>query len=156
VETPLELPERGSLGEEEKVRLAVAVRRAESCDRNGSSAQGVDEASPLMLATNPVARIPDVFEAGVGPQIINVPVRSLRRLLMVYDAGSDTSRAERAADVNVETPSKLQGAEFPDLDQLIPGTKKDQSIGAAFCCHVIARIHRLRECRLPPGAPAAS
>jgi hypothetical protein len=30
-----------------------------------------------MLAMNPVVRIPDPVEAGMGPQVINVPVRSL-------------------------------------------------------------------------------
>jgi hypothetical protein len=78
-----------------------------------------------MLATNPVVRIPDPVETGMGSQVINVPVRSRRQLLMVRDAGSDTPRPDRAAHVNVETSSKLQWAEFPDLDQLSPGTEKD-------------------------------
>jgi hypothetical protein len=79
----------------------------------------------LVLATDPVVRIPDPLEAGMGPQVIDVPVRSLRHLLMVSDTGSDTSWPDRAANVNVKTSSKLQWAEFPDLDQLIPGAKKD-------------------------------
>ena len=78
-----------------------------------------------MLATNPVVRIPDPVETGMGSQVINVPARSRRQLLMVRDAGSDTSRPERVAHVNVETSSKLQWAEFPDLDPLILGTEKD-------------------------------
>jgi hypothetical protein len=78
-----------------------------------------------MLSTNRVVRIPDPVEASVGPQVINVPVRSLRHLLMVRDAGSHTSRPHRAANVNVETSSKLEWAEFPDLDELISRTKKD-------------------------------
>jgi hypothetical protein len=83
------------------------------------------DASPLMLAANPVVRIPDPVEAGIGAQVINVPVRLLRHLLMVREAGSQTSRPEGAAQVNVETSTKPQGAEFPDLDALFPGTKKD-------------------------------
>ena len=59
------------------------------------------------------------------PQVIDVPVRLLRHLLMVRDAGPHPSRPQGAANVNVETSPKLQWAEFPDLDQLIPGTKKD-------------------------------
>ena len=78
-----------------------------------------------MLATDLVVRIPDPVEASVGTQVINVPVRSLRHLLMVRDTGLHTSRPHRAANVNVETSSELQRAEFPDLDQVIPGTKKD-------------------------------
>ena len=78
-----------------------------------------------MLATNPVVRIPDPIETGMGSQVINVPLGARRQLLMVRDAGPDTSRPGRAADVNVDTSSKLQWAEFPDLDQLSPGTEKD-------------------------------
>jgi hypothetical protein len=78
-----------------------------------------------MLATNPVVRIPDPVEAGMGPQVINVPVRSLRHLLVVRDASPHASGPQGAANINVGTSSKLQQAEFPDLDQLIPGTKKD-------------------------------
>jgi len=61
----------------------------------------------------------------MGSQVINVPVRSQRQLLMVRDAGSDTSRPDRAAYVNVEASSKLQGAELPYLDQPFLGTEKD-------------------------------
>jgi hypothetical protein len=78
-----------------------------------------------MLAENPVVRIPDPVETGTGSQVINVPVRSWRQLLMVRDAGSDTSRPERAAHVNVENSSKLQWAELPYLDQPFLGTGKD-------------------------------
>jgi hypothetical protein len=52
----------------------------------------MDGVSPLMLAANPVVRIPDPVETGLTPQVINVPVRPLRRLLMVRDSGSHTSR----------------------------------------------------------------
>jgi hypothetical protein len=78
-----------------------------------------------MLTTNPVVRIPDPVETGVGSQVINVPVRSQRQLLMVRDAGSETPRPHRAAHVNVETSSKLQWAELPYLDRPFLGTEKD-------------------------------
>jgi hypothetical protein len=78
-----------------------------------------------MLATNPVVRIPDPVETGMGSQVIDVPVRSRRQLLMVRHAGSDTSRPDRAAYVNVETSSKLQWAELPYLDRPFLGTEKD-------------------------------
>ena len=38
---------------------------------------------------------------------------------------------ERAAYVNVEAASKFESAEFPDLDQLVSGTKEDQCVSAA-------------------------
>jgi hypothetical protein len=78
-----------------------------------------------MLATNPVVTIPDPVETHLGPQVINVPVRPLRHLAMVRDAGAHASRPERAAYVNIETTLKLHEREFPDLDLLFPGTKKD-------------------------------
>jgi hypothetical protein len=78
-----------------------------------------------MLATNPVVRIPDPVETGMAPQVINVPVGSRRYFAMVCDAGPHTSRPQGAAHVNVETASKLQGAELPYLDQPFPGTEKD-------------------------------
>jgi hypothetical protein len=78
-----------------------------------------------MLATSPVVRIPDPVETGMGSQVINVPVRSQRQLLVVRDAGPHTSRPERAAYVNVETSAKLQWAELPDLDRPFLGTEKD-------------------------------
>jgi hypothetical protein len=78
-----------------------------------------------MLATNPVVRIPDPVEAGMGSQVINVPVGSRRYLAMVRDAGLHTPRPQSAAHVNVETAMKLQGAEFPDSDRSFLGTGKD-------------------------------
>jgi hypothetical protein len=78
-----------------------------------------------MLATNPVVRIPDPVETGMGSQVIHVPVRSRRQLPMVRDAGSYTSRTERTAHVNVETSSKLQCSKLPYLDRPFPGTEED-------------------------------
>jgi hypothetical protein len=78
-----------------------------------------------MLATNPVVTIPNPVETGMGSQVINVPVRSQRQLLMVRDTGSHTSRPDRAAHVNVETSAKLQWAQLPYLDRPFLGTEKD-------------------------------
>jgi len=61
----------------------------------------------------------------MGSQVINVPVGSRRCLAMVRDAGLHASRPQGAAHVNVETATKLQGAEFPDSDQSFLGTEKD-------------------------------
>jgi hypothetical protein len=61
----------------------------------------------------------------MGSQVINVPVRSQRQLLMVRHAGSDTSRPNRAAHVNVETSAKPKWAQLPYLDRPFLGTEKD-------------------------------
>jgi hypothetical protein len=78
-----------------------------------------------MLATNRAVRIPDPVEAGVGSEVINVPARLLRHLLVVRDASPDASRPQGATNINVETASKLQRPELPDLDQPLQGTEKD-------------------------------
>jgi hypothetical protein len=78
-----------------------------------------------MLAANLAVRIPDPVEAGMGPQIINVPVGPLRDLLVVRDAGLNAARTHGAAHVNVETSSQLECAEFPDLDHVSSGTRKN-------------------------------
>jgi hypothetical protein len=69
--------------------------------------------------------MPDPFEADTGPQVIDVPVRPLRHLLVVRDSRPHTSRPQGAANINVKTSSQFERAEFSDLDQLIPWTKKD-------------------------------
>jgi hypothetical protein len=78
-----------------------------------------------MLAANPVVRIPDPVEAGTGPQIINVPVRPLRDLFVVRDAGLNAARTHGAADVNIGTSPQLEWAELSDLDHLSSGTRKN-------------------------------
>ena len=88
------------------MRYAPAVRRTESRKRNRSSAQGVDEAGPLMLTTNRIVRIPDALEPRMGPQVINVPVRPLRYPPMVRNSGADASWPQGTANINVETSSQ--------------------------------------------------
>jgi len=78
-----------------------------------------------MLVTNPAMGIPDPVEPRMGSQVIDVPVRPLRHLLVVRDAGPHATRPQGAANINVKTSLQFERAESPDLDQLIPGTKKD-------------------------------
>lgn len=78
-----------------------------------------------MLATSPAVRRPNPVEPGVGPQVINMPVRPLRHLLMVRDAGPQASRPQGAADVNVETSTQFEWTEFPDLNPLLARTKEN-------------------------------
>jgi len=85
----------------------------------------MDEAGPLMLATNRAVTIPDAVESRMGAQIINVPVRPLRHLPMVRHAGADASRPQGTANISVETSMQVEHAESPNLDQHVPGTKKD-------------------------------
>ncbi len=85
-----------------------------------------------MLATDPAVRVPDAVEWHVRPQVIDVPVRPRRYFRVVRKAGAHASRSQRAAHVNVETAAQFERAEFADLDQLVCGTKEDQSVSSGF------------------------
>ncbi len=64
-----------------------------------------------------------------------MPVRPRRYLRAVRDAGAHASPLQPAAYVNVETSAQFERAEFADVDQLVPGTKEDQSVSSAFRFH---------------------
>jgi len=78
-----------------------------------------------MFATDLAKRVPHAVEPRVMPQVIDVPVRPRRYHRVMRDAGADASRSEGAAHIDVEPASKLKGSEFPDLNQLAPGTEED-------------------------------
>ena len=78
-----------------------------------------------MLATGPAMRRPNPVEPRVRPQKINMPVRSVRHLLMVRDAGPQASRPQGAADVNVEASTQFEWTEFPNLNPLLARTKEN-------------------------------
>ena len=78
-----------------------------------------------MLATGWARRRPNPVEPGVGPQIVNMPVRSLRHLLMVCNTGLQATRTQGAADVNIETSTQFEWTEFPDLNPLLARTKEN-------------------------------
>jgi len=77
-----------------------------------------------MLTADAADGIPDVIEACVGPQIINMPMRPLRHLLVARGASPHASRSQGAADINVEASAQSECAEFPDPDAHGPGTIK--------------------------------
>ncbi|SPE24713.1 hypothetical protein SBA2_210009 [Acidobacteriia bacterium SbA2] len=114
---------------------APAIRRAESRDRKGSSLERTNHARPVMLATDLAQGIPDALEPRVRAQVIDVPVRPPRYPPVVRDASTYPSRPEGAAHIYVEAASKLEGAEFPDSDQLASGTKEDQCVSAGSWFH---------------------
>jgi hypothetical protein len=58
--------------------------------------------------------MPDFFQAGGGPQIVNMPVRPRRRLTVVRHAGAHAPWTERTADVDVEARADLNLPEAPD------------------------------------------
>ena len=50
-------------------------------------------------------------------KVINVPVRTVRRLQVVREAGAETAGTVVAVDVNVETGLKLESTKPPDPDE---------------------------------------
>lgn len=82
-----------------------------------------------------------------------MPVRPRRYVRVVRDAGAHASRSQRAAYVNVETAAQFERAELADLDQLVSGTKEDQSVSSTFRFHESSAFRRLPRAR--PGLEGA-
>jgi len=62
----------------------------------------LDYIGPKMLPTDGTIDVPDLLKPGHGPQIIDVPVGSCRRFLVMRHARPDATRPTRTADVDVE------------------------------------------------------
>jgi hypothetical protein len=62
----------------------------------------LDYIGPHMLPTDGAIDVPDLLKPGHGPQIINVPVWSCRRFLVMRRTRPDATRPTRTANVNVE------------------------------------------------------
>jgi len=63
----------------------------------------LDYIGPHMLPTDGAIGVPDLLKLSHGPQIINVPVWSCRRFLVVCHACPDTARPTRTTNVDVES-----------------------------------------------------
>ena len=63
----------------------------------------LDYLGPHMLPTDGAIDVPDLLKLRHGPQIINVPVWSCRRFLVVCHACPDTARPTRTTNVDVES-----------------------------------------------------
>lgn len=55
-----------------------------------------------MLPAQSVETIPEFFDSGMHPQIINMPVWSVRVLKMMGKTGTNPSWPKCAANVNIE------------------------------------------------------
>jgi len=98
---------RRSLPEEEEVRLASAIGGSKADQRNGGSFRTFDAFRPNMLQTPTVATVPDFFDSGMRPQVVDVPVRLKRDLEMMGESGANASWPERAADIDIKARLKL-------------------------------------------------
>jgi hypothetical protein len=69
-----------------------------------------------MLPPFPTVADPYLLHAYVGPQVINVPVRSSRIAQVMVHSGTDASGTKGAADINVEPGLEPHVAMPPDPD----------------------------------------
>ena len=93
--------------EEEEVRLASAIGGSKTDQRNGGSFGQADAFCPDMLQALTVETVPDFFDVDMRSQVVDVPVRPAWGLEMMRKPGTDTSRPEGAADIDVEARLKL-------------------------------------------------
>jgi hypothetical protein len=75
----------------------------------------LDYIGPHMLPTDGAVDVPDLLKLGHGPQIIDVPVWSCRRFLVVRHACPDTTRPTRTANVDVESGTDAALSKPTDL-----------------------------------------
>jgi hypothetical protein len=75
----------------------------------------LDYIGPHMLPTNGTINVPDLLKLGHGPQIINVPVRSCRKFLVVRHARPDATRSTRTTNVDVESRTDATLSKPTDL-----------------------------------------
>ncbi len=98
------------------MRIAVAVRRAEPAKRNGGSGHFADAPRPEVLAVPCVEAVVHAADDHMGAQVIDVPVRTSAGPEMMRHPRAHSSRAKRAADVDVEARLNRQVAQLPDTD----------------------------------------
>jgi hypothetical protein len=77
----------------------------------------LDYIGPYMLPTDGAIDIPDLLKPGRCPQIIDVPVWSCRRFLVVCQARPDPSRPTRTANVDVESGTDVALSKPTDLER---------------------------------------
>ena len=75
----------------------------------------LDDIGPHMLPTHGAIDVPDLLKLGHGPQIINVPVWSCRRFLVVRHTRPDATRSTRTANVDVESRTDTALSKPTDL-----------------------------------------
>ena len=75
----------------------------------------LDYIGPHMLPTGNAIDVPDLLKPGHGPQIIDVPVRSCCRFLVMCHACPDATRPTRTANVDVESRKDVALSKPTDL-----------------------------------------
>ena len=87
------------------------------------------------------------------PQVINVPVGASGRLQVMRQSCSETTGAVGAADVDVESGLKLQGAKLADTDGRSLGRCENEGILCSFDTWLTFRHCFAKDLRINPTAP---
>ena len=75
----------------------------------------LDYIGPYMLPTDGAIDVPDLLKLSHGPQIINVPMWSCRRFLVMCHACPDAARSTRTTNVDVESRKDTALSKATDL-----------------------------------------
>jgi hypothetical protein len=77
----------------------------------------LDYIGPHMLPTDDAIDVPDLLKPGHGPEIIDVPVWSCRRFLVMRHACPDATRPTRTANVEIESRTDTALSKPTDLER---------------------------------------
>jgi len=77
----------------------------------------LDYLGPHMLPTDGAIDVPELLKPGHGPEIIDVPVWSCRRFLVMCHACPDTARPTRTTNVDVESRTDPALSKPTDLER---------------------------------------
>jgi hypothetical protein len=77
----------------------------------------LDYIGPHMLPTDGAIDVPDLLKLGHSPQIIDVPVWSCRKFLVMRYARPDATRPTRTANVDVESRTDAALSKPTDLER---------------------------------------
>jgi hypothetical protein len=77
----------------------------------------LDYLGPHMLPTDGAIDVPDLLKPGHGSEIIDVPVWSCRRFLVMCHACPDTARPTRTTNVDVESRTDPALSKPTDLER---------------------------------------
>jgi hypothetical protein len=77
----------------------------------------LDYIGPHMLPTDGAINVPDLLKPGRCPEIIDVPVWSCRRFLVMCHTCPDATRPTRTANVDVESRADVALSQPADLER---------------------------------------
>ena len=131
---------RGSF-EEEKMRHAFAVGRAEAAQGDHGAGHRAQGCRPLMFQGLRVMRVPHFDGCRGFPEEIDVPVRGASRVQVVTQPPSKSSGAECGANVYVVPLARGQPAEPANLNPALSQCPEDEGIRSGARILVNLRQH---------------